>query len=303
MRHQSKLVEIQALQKEKKELLARMQVIQDLQGNRPVIVRVFDEMVRTLSKGVHYRSLEFKGKGFKVEGTAESNNRISALMRNLDDSGWFDAPNLRSIKEDPKNDSYGSQASTFDLTFVQVERDCLWPGHEEFRLMAHINLLPWREWERERKKKEFLTNLVAVLVLGGVLVFVGGKQLTEEIQRRYSLSFEEAGLAKKQGGLPDDYEQEVLQPFKDAVLQQVTRSLQFFFSSSQYDDVDYIVLAGGTASIDGMAEMIENKLGTPTIIANPFSDMALSSRVNSNALANDAPAMMIACGLAMRSFD
>jgi len=131
----------------------------------------------------------------------------------------------------------------------------------------------------------------------------GGKQLTEEIQRRYGLSFEEAGLAKKQGGLPDDYEQEVLQPFKEAVLQQVTRSLQFFFSSSQYDDVDYIVLAGGTSSIDGLADMIENKLGTPTIIANPFVDMSLSSRVDADSLANDAPAMMIACGLAMRSFD
>jgi len=131
----------------------------------------------------------------------------------------------------------------------------------------------------------------------------GGKQLTEEIQRRYGLSFEEAGLAKKRGGLPDDYEQEVLLPFKDAVLQQVTRSLQFFFSSSQYDDVDYIVLAGGTASIDGMPEMIESKLGTPTIIANPFLDMALASKVDSTALANDAPAMMIACGLAMRSFE
>ncbi len=131
----------------------------------------------------------------------------------------------------------------------------------------------------------------------------GGKQLTEEIQRRYSLSFEEAGLAKKQGGLPDDYEQEVLQPFKEAVLQQVTRSLQFFFSSSQYDDVDYIVLAGGTASIEGLSAMIENKLGTPTIIANPFVDMSLASKVDADALANDAPALMIACGLAMRSFD
>lgn len=131
----------------------------------------------------------------------------------------------------------------------------------------------------------------------------GGKQLTEEIQRRYSLSFEEAGLAKKQGGLPDDYQEEVLEPFKEAVLQQVTRSLQFFFSSSQYDDVDYIVLAGGTSSIDGMAGMIETKLGTPTIVANPFVDMSLSSRVDADALANDAPAMMISCGLAMRSFD
>jgi type IV pilus assembly protein PilM len=87
------------------------------------------------------------------------------------------------------------------------------------------------------------------------------------------------------------------------VLQQVTRSLQFFFSSSQYDDVDYIVLAGGTASIDGLADMIENKLGTPTLIANPFVDMALANKVDADALANDAPAMMIACGLAMRSFD
>ncbi len=130
----------------------------------------------------------------------------------------------------------------------------------------------------------------------------GGKQLTEEIQRRYSLSFEEAGLAKKQGGLPDDYDEEVLQPFKAAVLQQVTRSLQFFFSSSQYDDVDHIVLAGGTASIGGLGEMIEKELGTPTMIANPFADMSLASRVDADGLSNDAPALMIACGLAMRSF-
>lgn len=131
----------------------------------------------------------------------------------------------------------------------------------------------------------------------------GGKQLTEEIQRRYSMSMEEAGLAKKQGGLPDDYEREVLKPFKEAVLQQVTRSLQFFFSSSQYDDVDAIVLAGGTSSIDGLAEMVEAKLGTRTLIANPFVNMSVAPRVQVDALANDAPAMMIACGLALRSFD
>jgi len=131
----------------------------------------------------------------------------------------------------------------------------------------------------------------------------GGKQLTEEIQRRYSLSLEEAGLAKKQGGLPDDYETEVLQPFKEAVVQQVTRSLQFFYSSSAYDDVDLIILAGGTASIDGLSEMVAAKLGTPTTLANPFVNMSLSSRVNKADLHDDAPAMMIACGLALRSFD
>lgn len=131
----------------------------------------------------------------------------------------------------------------------------------------------------------------------------GGRQLTEEIQRRYGLSREEAGLAKKQGGLPDDYEMEVLVPFKDAVVQQVTRSLQFFFSASQYNDVDYIILAGGVASLEGLVSLIEEKLGTQTVVANPFARMSVSSRVNAVSLANDAPALMIVTGLAMRSFD
>lgn len=131
----------------------------------------------------------------------------------------------------------------------------------------------------------------------------GGRQLTEEIQRRYGLSMDEAGLAKKQGGLPDDYEPEVLEPFKDAVLQQVTRSLQFFFSSSQYNDVDHIVLAGGVASMGGLDELVQEKLGTSTSIANPFADMTVGSKVDAMALSNDAPSLMIACGLALRSFD
>lgn len=131
----------------------------------------------------------------------------------------------------------------------------------------------------------------------------GGRQLTEEIQRRYGLSVEEAGLAKKQGGLPDDYDSEVLQPFKDAVVQQVSRSLQFFFAAGQFNDVDYILLAGGTASIPDLDRLIQQKIGTPTLVANPFTNMVLSGKVNAGALASDAPALMIACGLAMRSFD
>jgi type IV pilus assembly protein PilM len=143
---------------------------------------------------------------------------------------------------------------------------------------------------------------------GGKMIYTreqlfGGKQLTEEIQRRYGLSNEEAGLAKKQGGLPDDYEHEVLSPFKDAVVQQVVRSLQFFFSSSEYNEVDYIVLAGGVASMDGLSEIVHEKLGTPTTVANPFASMSISPRVNVMDLSNDAPAMMIATGLALRSFD
>ncbi len=148
---------------------------------------------------------------------------------------------------------------------------------------------------------------LSVLVDGNTIYtreqLFGGKQLTEEIQRRYGLSSEEAGLAKKQGGLPDDYETEVLEPFKDAVVQQVTRSLQFFFSSSQYNDVDHIILAGGVASLDGLSGLIEEKLGTPATVADPFANMSIASRVNSASLANDAPSLMIAAGLALRGFE
>ena len=130
----------------------------------------------------------------------------------------------------------------------------------------------------------------------------GGAQLTEEVQRRYGLSYEEAGMAKKQGGLPDDYETEVLEPFKEAIVQQVSRSLQFFYSSSQHGEVDHLVIAGGCAAIDGLDELLEERLGVAVSVANPFSDMSLSSRVNAQALASDASALMICCGLALRSF-
>jgi len=131
----------------------------------------------------------------------------------------------------------------------------------------------------------------------------GGKQLTEEIQRRYGISMDEAGLAKKTGELPDDYESEVLQPFKDAVVQQINRSLQFFYGSTQFNEVDYILLAGGSASIEGLSELIEEKVGAPCSVANPFTDMTLANKVNANAIAGDAPSLMIACGLALRESD
>lgn len=131
----------------------------------------------------------------------------------------------------------------------------------------------------------------------------GGQQLTEEIQRRYGISAQEAQKAKLEGGLPDDYESEILNPFRESVVQQVSRSLQFFYSSSQFNDVDYVILAGGTASLDGLAQLVQEKIGTPAIVANPFASMTLGSKVNAQILANDAPGLLIACGLAMRSFD
>lgn len=131
----------------------------------------------------------------------------------------------------------------------------------------------------------------------------GGKQLTEEIMRRYGLAYEEAGRLKKEGGLPDNYIDEVLDPFKETIAQQTSRFLQFFYTSGQHSAVDLIALAGGCASIPGIDELIESQLDTPTVIANPFAEMSLASRVNPQSLSNNAPSLMIACGLAMRSFD
>ncbi|MDH3670052.1 MAG: pilus assembly protein PilM [Gammaproteobacteria bacterium] len=131
----------------------------------------------------------------------------------------------------------------------------------------------------------------------------GGRQLTEEIQRRYGLSYEEAGLAKKQGGLPDNYQTDVLRPFMEAMCQEAMRALQFFYSSSPFNNVDQVLLAGGCAQIPGIDEMVAARIGVPAMVANPFASMSLASRIKSEMLANDAPSLMISCGLALRSFD
>ena len=131
----------------------------------------------------------------------------------------------------------------------------------------------------------------------------GGKQLTQDIQNRYGLSFEEAGRAKKMQTLPDDYEAEVLEPYLDAVVQQAARSLQFFFSSSQFNEIDHILLAGGNANITGLAKLIQQKLGYRVTVANPFLQMGFSNKVDIQKIEKDASSLMVACGLAMRSFD
>jgi type IV pilus assembly protein PilM len=131
----------------------------------------------------------------------------------------------------------------------------------------------------------------------------GGKQLTDEVMRRYGLSYEEAGQAKRQGGLPEGYQAEVLEPFKEAMVQQISRLLQFFYAGSEFNRVDQLVIAGGGASISGIDRMLEDQLGVPTMVANPLANMTLGPRVQPHALAQDAPSLMIACGLALRSFD
>ena len=131
----------------------------------------------------------------------------------------------------------------------------------------------------------------------------GGIQLTEAIQNRYGLSFEEATVNKRERTLPDDYYPEILTPFMEGAIQQITRSLQFYFSSSQYNNIDHVVLAGGSGSIPGLAGMVQQKLGVPVTVANPFINMTIDPYIDSEQLAIDAPSLMAACGLALRSFD
>lgn len=128
----------------------------------------------------------------------------------------------------------------------------------------------------------------------------GGRQLTDEIKRRYGMTFEEAGMSKRKGGLPPDYETEVLAPFKAAIIQQVSRGLQFFFSASEFDIIDKIFLAGGTARLPNMTEDITQRIGIETVVANPFSTMAMAEHINRERLYSEAPSYMLACGLAMR---
>jgi len=128
----------------------------------------------------------------------------------------------------------------------------------------------------------------------------GGSQLTQEIQRRFGLSIEEAEIAKRKGGLPESYENEVLQPFMQSLSTEVARALQFFTSSTQYNRVDHIVLAGGCAAIPAIDVMVQDRTQVNTIVANPFQSMSFGSRVKQQQAAVDAPALLIACGLAMR---
>ncbi len=105
--------EIQDLKKRRQQLIDRMRVIQELQGNRPLAVRYFDEMVRAAPEGLWLTNLKRSGKTMEIAGVAESNNRVSSFMRNLDQSDWYESPNLTGVTAKPE---FGEQASAFQMT-------------------------------------------------------------------------------------------------------------------------------------------------------------------------------------------
>ncbi len=131
----------------------------------------------------------------------------------------------------------------------------------------------------------------------------GGNQLTQDIVSRYGMTLDEAENAKRSGGLPDDFEAEVLRPFMDNLSMEVQRALQFFFTSTQYNAIDHILLTGGSAVIPGVDEAVQARTQVPTSVANPFAAMQTSPRIQMKRLMLDAPSLIVACGLALRRFD
>jgi type IV pilus assembly protein PilM len=128
----------------------------------------------------------------------------------------------------------------------------------------------------------------------------GGSQLTQDIARAYGLSAEEAEAKKRSGDLPDNYERDLLQPFADNIALEVTRALQFFFTSTPYSRVDQILLAGGCAVIPGLVDVVGTRSQAATSILNPFKGMDMSSSIREKQARLDAPSLLVATGLAMR---
>ena len=130
----------------------------------------------------------------------------------------------------------------------------------------------------------------------------GGEQYTRSIVSYYNKSFEDAEEAKITQDLPPNYTFEVLAPFQTILMQQIRRAIQMFLTSSGADKVDYLVISGGTASIEGIEKLLSDELGIHTIIANPFNNMEIANKIDEDELSKIAPQFMVATGLALRSF-
>jgi type IV pilus assembly protein PilM len=130
----------------------------------------------------------------------------------------------------------------------------------------------------------------------------GGAQLTQLIVRQYGFSPEEAETKKRSGDLPEDYESGVLRPFVDSMAQEVARALQFFFTSTPYNKIDYIMLGGGSAALPGLTEAVTQQTSFACSLANPFEGMSISDTIREKKMRREAPSYLTSCGLALRRF-
>ena len=145
------------------------------------------------------------------------------------------------------------------------------------------------------------------VLLGGEAVYereqpFGGNALTQDIVRSYGMAFEEAETRKKAGDLPENYRADVLAPFLESAALEITRAIQFFYTSTPYTRIDGLFLAGGCALLPGILDIVASRTRLPVSLAAPFEGMQLGSGVREHQLRQDAPAYLVACGLALRRF-
>ncbi|MCK4744321.1 MAG: PilN domain-containing protein [Sulfuriflexus sp.] len=125
---EKKIAEIKELENEKSNLLARMNIIQQLQSSRPQVVHVFDQMVSTIPTGVYLTSIKNTGPTITLEGFAQSNARVSSYMRNVNDADWLTSPRLDVIET--QNDK-GQRISKFTLVVKQTSPTAKKAANEE----------------------------------------------------------------------------------------------------------------------------------------------------------------------------
>lgn len=131
---------------------------------------------------------------------------------------------------------------------------------------------------------------------------VGGEQLTQLIVRQYGFSREEAENKKRNGDLPEDYGTGVLKPFVETIAQEIGRALQFFFTSTPHNKVDYVMLAGGSSALPGLADAVTQQTSFACMLANPFEGMVLGDAVREKKMRREASSYLTSCGLALRRF-
>lgn len=197
-----------------------------------------------------------------------------------------------------------AEAAGLQPLVVDIESSA---AHAAFELVEEQ--LPNRGVDKIIALVDIGANMTNVSMLrNGALLYsreqaFGGSLLTREVMRLYGMGFEEAEASKRTGTLPENYEVEVLHPFLQNLSVEVGRMIQFFYSSTAFSSIDHIVLAGGCAVIPGVAEVVANEVQIKTTVANPFEGMELSAKVRPRNLQSDAPALLNACGLALRRFD
>ena len=130
----------------------------------------------------------------------------------------------------------------------------------------------------------------------------GGAQLTQLIVRQYGFSPEEAESKKRSGDLPEDYESGVLKPFVESMAQEIGRALQFFFTSTPHNKVDYVMLAGGSSSLPGLTDSVTQQTSFACLQADPFQGMTIGGDVKEKKMRREAASYLTSCGLALRRF-